>query len=197
MKLVLLPMAVGLVGALSGCHSQAIDARAKAEVAQIRAEADASVMLGTCPDGAPIGPTCGLLTTRIAMPDFRASFREKKCAGDTDAACDEKLSLAFDAWLMQRYWRADVRGVDITCNANPGRCEDPKERELMLLDSHNQAIRDIAASQENRVEDERIALHRADHAPPETDVLIGVNLAAAAANPQFHYQYRWYRGRPY
>ena len=197
MKLVLACVVVGIVGVVSGCHSQAIDAHAKEEITAIRANAEESVMLGTCPTGAAIGPQCGLLSNRVAMPDFRASFREKKCAGDSAEACDEKLSLAFDAWLEQRYWRADAQSVYTTCNANPGTCDDPKERELLLLDSHNKAIRDIAAGQENRVEDERLALHRAEHAPSETDVLIGANLAAAAANPQFHYQYRWYRGRPY
>jgi hypothetical protein len=197
MKLTLALVAVGIVGVVSGCHSQAIDAHAKQEVAAIRADADASVMLGTCENGAAIGPQCGLLTTRVGMPDFQASFREKKCVGESAEVCDQKLSLAFEAWLEQRYWRADVKSVDITCNATAGRCDEPKEREIMLLESHNQAIRDFAAGQENRVEDERLALHRADHAPSETDVLIGANLAAAAASPQYHYQYRWYRGRPY
>ena len=182
----------GLVATLvastsAGCANAQIDDRANRKIAEIRADRTDMIMIPSCGPNATIGSDCGLLTDRVAMPDFRASFREKKCVGDTQEACDEKLDRAFGAWLLQRYTLADARLVEVSCDANPGECDAPAQYERMLLASHNQAVLDLTARRENDVEEQRAEEHAIDDAR-RAALAAGVVTTGAilAARPRFH-----------
>ena len=161
--------------ALGGCHTHAIDDRADAQLTEIYASGERAAIYPTCADHSPIGANCGLYTRRASTEEFRALFREKKCAGRTDEECQTLYQRAIDAWLERRYTGADWHGVALTCDANPGHCDDPVSYELLLLDSHNRAVRDATARADNEIEAGRRAAHRHDveQAVATTTAIIG------------------------
>lgn len=146
----------------AGCHRQAIDDRANQKVTQVLARAERAAVYPSCADHAPIGPGCGLYMKRASTEEFRILFRDAKCQGRAAEDCQALYQRAIDAWLAQRYISADWRAVALTCDANPGRCDDPAAYELLLLDSHNFHVRDAAARAENEIELGRRAAHRRD-----------------------------------
>jgi hypothetical protein len=174
---------------IAGCHAQEIDASANAQIAAIREHTSESMMYPSCNDGAPIGPTCGLIVQRVAMPDFQMTFAEKKCAGDTEERCDAKLGRAIEAWLVQRYPLARFQAVAVTCDANPGRCDDPKQRELMLLDSQNAAVRELDAGHEFDVESERQVQHTIDRQNAEQAAFVALLALDIAASHHHHHHH--------
>lgn len=144
-----------LVAMLAGCRSQAIDDRANDKLSDARASAERNAIYPTCRDRSTITGNCGLILERASTEDFRVKFRERKCVGKEDAACETLYRKMLDAWLIQRYRLADWREVGLTCDGSPGRCDDPVAYELLLLDSHNRRIRDDAARAENEIEARR------------------------------------------
>jgi hypothetical protein len=144
----------------AGCRSQAIDDRANERLSEVRASAERSAVYPTCPDRETVAGNCGLLLKRASTEDFRARFRDKKCADKTEAACEALYQRMLDAWLVQRYRYADWREVGLVCDGNPGRCDDPVAYELLLLDSHNLRVRDDFARTENQIEAQRAAAQR-------------------------------------
>lgn len=146
---------VATVVGLAGCHSQAIDDRANEKLSDERTYATRNARYPTCPDRGVISGNCGLILKHASTEDFRVKFRDSKCVGKDDAACEALYQRMIDAWLITRYPLADWRKVVLACDSDPGRCDDPVKYELLLVDSHNVRIRDDAARAENEIEAER------------------------------------------
>jgi hypothetical protein len=163
-RFALVAASAGLSVFAAGCHTQAINDRANEQLADVRAHAENTVVYPTCPNRAPIGGNCGLLLKRATTESFRERFRTQKCAGRTEEVCETLYQRMLDASLQQRYTKADWQAAALTCDANPGHCEDPVAYELLLLDSHNKSIRDETARAENEIERERARAHRRDAA---------------------------------
>ncbi len=142
---------------LAGCRSQAIDDRANERLSDERTHATSNARYPTCRDPAEISATCGLILKRASTEDFRVKFRATKCMVKDDAACETLYQRMIDAWLVKRYPLADWSAVGLTCDAEPGRCDDPVAYELLLVDSQNLRNRDDFAGAENRIEAEREA----------------------------------------
>ncbi len=171
-------MCAGLGAALAGCHAAEVDARADAKLAESRHVAERRILYATCPDGARINPECGLLTRLVASDEFRARFREKVCQGKAPDACQEAYDRMVDAELLRRYYFADQRVVDAECTHRPGVCEDGVAYEKLLMTSHNTRAQARYDDDEQRIENERAAEHRADRA--QTAAVIGTVLTTAA-----------------
>jgi hypothetical protein len=161
------------VAGLAGCRSQAIDDRASEKLSEVRASAERNAVYPTCRDPATITGNCGLILKRASTEDFRVKFRESKCVGKDDAACETLYQKTIDAWLVQRYRSADWPEVALTCDGNPGRCDDPVAYELLLLDSHNLRIRDDYARAENQIEAHRAKAQR-EHVARQVSVASAV-----------------------
>jgi len=190
MKTLFATVLVSVVG-VAGCHAQQIDDHAQAQIESIHSDTASLMMDASCLDGSVLRPNCGLVTKRVAMQDFRDTFAVKKCADVTTEVCQERFDRAVSAWMVQRYTLADVGGVEVTCDANPGRCDDPKEHELLLLDSHNAAVRAMDARRENDVEARRHMEHAIDNAQSADTALLGIVVAGAVLAPRHHHHYRW------
>ncbi len=148
-------MVAATVAGLAGCRSQAIDDRANEKLSDVRASAERNAVYPTCRDHTTITGNCGLILRRTSTEDFRAKFRDNRCVDKAEAACETLYQRMIDAWLVQRYRSADWGEVALTCDGNPGRCDDPVAYELLLLDSHNLHIRDDYARAENQIEAQR------------------------------------------
>lgn len=146
----------------SGCRNQAIDDYIDTQVGEARGMAERSAVYPTCKVPDEITASCGLVLKRASTEDFRAKFSEKKCAGKPDADCEKLYQRMLDAWVVQRYYLADFEMAARTCDADPGRCDDPTQYELLLLDSHNKKVRDGAARAEIELEARRREAHRRD-----------------------------------
>lgn len=140
---------------LAGCRSGAIDDRANESLNEARVTAEREAVYPTCPDRAAIGSNCGLLLKRASTEEFRTRFRDLKCVAKDGPACEALYQKMLDASLVQRYRRADWAAVGLTCDREPGRCDDPVRYELLLVDSHNLHVREDAARAENEIEARR------------------------------------------
>lgn len=158
------PLLLGLISSLLplGCMSAAIDRSADARVAEVRAQTESAVVNTSCADGQPLGPSCGLMMRRLADEEFRAKFRESFCKAMTPEACQTRYERMINARLEERYYAADHAAVTRTCDANPGRCDDPVAYEMLLLDSHNGRVLQEGARAELHIERERRRAHAAD-----------------------------------
>lgn len=153
-------MTLGLVG----CHSGAIDDRANEEIADVRARAEHRAIYPTCADKAPLGAGCGMLLAYAGTEEYRARFRAAWCVSADEAECQARFQRAIDGWLARRYFAADWGSVADVCDRDPTACADPKHYELLLVESHNAAVRDRAARDEDAIEARRAREHRADAA---------------------------------
>lgn len=153
-----LPLAVG-------CASDAINAHAEAATTSANRSAEARVVYASCPGGAAIGPSCGLILKRVAQDDFRNKFRDQKCASLDDDACQALFQSSVDQWLADRYYLADFAAVDAECRRHPGKCDDPVAHEEIMLDLHNARVRAELANDEEAIEQDRQIRQRinADH----------------------------------
>jgi hypothetical protein len=163
--------AAALLG-IAGCRSGAIDDRANEQLNDARVTAERAAVYPTCPDRAAIGGNCGLLLKRASTEEFRTRFRDLECVNRDAAACEQLYQKMLDAWLAQRYRLADWGAVAMSCDSNPGSCDDPVRYELLLVDSHNRRVRDDAARAENEIEARRAEEQRAH---------VGHQLAVASA----------------
>jgi hypothetical protein len=114
-----------------------------------------------------------------------------KCAGDSNDACDAKLERAEEAWLIQRYPLADFRSVDVTCDANPGRCDDGVGRELLLIDSQNLAARALGDRRENDVVARREEAQTRESAMTTDAALLGVVALGTILSHPHHHHHHW------
>ncbi len=144
-----------VVVGLSGCRSGAIDDRANENLNDARVTAEREAVYPTCPDRAAVAGNCGLLLKRASSEDFRTKFRDLKCVGKDAPACEQLYQKMIDAWLAQRYRLADWGAVALSCDSDPGSCDDPVRYELRLVDSHNRRVRDDAARAESEIEARR------------------------------------------
>jgi hypothetical protein len=158
-----------------GCGAPAADERA-ADVNTVNADANAqnarndretahAMMKPVCRSGKPIGGHCGLIVKRAEMDDFRASFRDKKCAGITDDACQDLFESSIEGWLQERYKFANFEQVDKVCDASKDKCAAPSDREILLQQSHNDALGQVATATANKIEEEREAGLEQQEAP--------------------------------
>jgi len=155
----------------TGCRAQQINDKAEREIDAIHADTESLLFTAECPDGAVLGSNCGLIAARVAMPDFREAFAQKKCAELTKPACEELFDRAVTAWTAQRYMLANVADVEEACDANPDRCDDPKVYEGLLLASHDMAVNRIDARREGDAlfrRDVRMAMSQ----PVGTDTIV-------------------------
>ena len=174
-------VAAAAVTGLAGCRSEAIEDRANERLNQEYTTAVRNAVYPTCPDRAVIAGNCGLILKHASTEDFRMKFRDRKCVGIEDAACETLYQSMLDAWLVQRYVLADWRKVALTCNSDPGRCDDPVAYELLLVDSHNYRIRDDYAGAEKEIEAQRQE-EQARHVRGQVAaVSAGLGVAAAVA----------------
>jgi hypothetical protein len=147
------------------------------------------MMRPTCENGAPILPRCGLIVDRVATPDFLQTFAEKKCAGATEAQCDAKLDASIETWLVERYPLANLREIDVACRATPGRCDDPRERELMMLDSNNSRQREMDMNREANVESDRELQHAVARENTERAAFIALLALDIVAHSGHHHHH--------
>ncbi|WP_394830032.1 hypothetical protein LVJ94_26350 [Pendulispora rubella] len=138
-----------------GCRSQAIDEQANLERTVARERATGDTVFSTCGDEKKFGPNCGLVSRKLADPDFRTKFRDKYCGEVPEEQCQTLFQRMFDAELAKRYFAADVRAVVITCDLHPTECDDPATYERYLLQSHNQHVHERLAREETAIEDAR------------------------------------------
>lgn len=164
--------------ALVGCRNQAIDDYIDTQVGEARGIAERSAVYPTCKVPEEITASCGLVLKRASTQAFRTKFREKKCASKTDAECETLYQRMLDAWVVQRYYLADFETAARACDADPGRCDDPTQYELLLLDSHNKKVRDGAARAEIELEAKRREAHRRD--AQEKSELVGAAVDVVA-----------------
>lgn len=167
------------VAGLAGCHSQDVDDRAGERLSQVRVSAERSAVYPTCRDRSTIAANCGLILKHAATEDFRTKFRDRKCVGKDEAACETLYQTMLDGWLAQRYVLADWRQVTLLCNSDPERCDDPVAYELLLVDSHNFKNRDNYAAAEKEIDHEREREQRR-HGRAVAGVAIGLGVAAVA-----------------
>lgn len=165
---------------LAGCRSQNIDDRANEKLSDERSYAQRNARYPTCPDRGVIDGNCGLILKRASTEDFRVKFRDSKCVGKEDAGCEALFQKMIDSWLIKRYPLADWREVGLTCDGDPGRCDDPVQYELLLVDSHNVRIRDESARAENEIEREREHA-QSQHAAAQLNTAVAVASVVAVA----------------
>jgi hypothetical protein len=164
--------------ALGGCRSGAIDDRANERVSEARVTAERQAVYPTCRDRDVVAGNCGLVLKRASTEAFRTRFRDLKCVGKDTETCELLYQKMLDASLQQRYRLADFREVALTCDASPGRCDDPVAYELMLLDSHNLRVRDDYARAENEIEASR---RRDQHRHVATQIAAATAVVDSAA----------------
>ncbi len=192
MKSLLLPMVLLFpsLGLVAGCRGQAIDDRAQREIASIHDDTTSLLIEASCPDGAVLHAECGLVSQRVAMPDFRETFTAKKCTDDTTQVCQEKFDQAVNTWMGQRYPLADIGAVEAACEAHPERCDDPKVYEQLLMSSHNNALSRIDWHRTSDAVARREMRHAIDDAQTTDDVLLGVAVVGLAlATPHHHHHW--------
>jgi hypothetical protein len=150
---------------VAGCtHQQQIDDRANRQILANHAESEREVIKLQCADGADLGPSCGLLLSHAATPEFRDRYREKKCADKTTEQCQVLYQRDVDIALADRYWAADFRSVAKRCDAEAPRCEDPLAYERDLLGSHNTRVLIEASNKQMAIESNRDHAQAADRA---------------------------------
>lgn len=169
-----------VVAGLAGCHSQAIDDHANDRLNNEHTYATRNARYATCPDRGVISGNCGLILRHASTEDFRVKFRDSKCVGKDEAACEAIYQRMLDAWLIKRYPLADWREVTLACDGDPGRCDDPVKYELLLVESHNVRIRDDYARAENQIEAERREAQRR-HAEAQSEGISQALTAVAIA----------------
>ena len=145
--------------ALVGCTSRAVDERAAKDVADLHVNAAGAFLTVGCRDGSAFGPSCGLVTEHVATAEFRTLFRDKKCVGLGDAACQAAYQQALDTWMRQRYNAADFAQVARLCDPTPHECVGTKY-ELRLLESHNRETSEAVIAAEVDIDDRRAAEQR-------------------------------------
>lgn len=166
---------------LVGCtHEQQIDARANRELLVNHAEAEREVIKLHCPDGADLGPSCGLLLSHATTLELRETYRAKKCADKSTEQCQSAYQRDVDKALADRYWAADWRSVAKRCDAEAPRCEDALAWERDLLGSHNTRVLIDASNKEMAIEAHRDAAHAADRARAAAEVEEVASVLAAA-----------------
>lgn len=173
-----------LVPIALGCHHQAIDDHADAQLAEARSSAERAAVYPTCKNPQEITGGCGLVLKHATTEDFRTKFRDKKCTGRTDAQCETLFQRTIDAWLVQRYGLADFEAAARVCDSDPVRCDDPVQYELLLLDSHNKRVREGAARAELEIEAARREAHRRDGQATAEVVGTAIDLAASRPAPR-------------
>ena len=174
--------------AITGCRSAAIDDRANERINDAHAAAVRRAFSPTCPEKGVVSGNCGLVLKRAATEDFRVKFRDLKCVDKDTATCETLYQRMLDATLKQRYRLADWDEVALTCDANPGKCDDPVAYELLLVDSHNVRVRDDYAREEQEIENERRHAH-SRHAATQVaaaGALVGTVAAVAVRGPVCH-----------
>lgn len=87
--------------------------------------------------------------------EYRQLFRDKFCKTQTPEDCQIRYQRMIDVRLETRYFGADRAAVSRTCDANPGRCDDPIAYEMLMLDSHNDHVRRDAARAELAIQRRR------------------------------------------
>ncbi|WP_394826289.1 hypothetical protein [Pendulispora albinea] len=132
-----------------------IDDQANFQRTVARERATQQILFSSCGDETKFGPTCGLVARKLAEPDFRDKFRDKFCEGRTDEQCQTLFQRLFEAELSRRYFAADVNAVVTTCDLHPTECDDPKNYERYLLQSHNQHVQERFAREESAIEEAR------------------------------------------
>jgi len=175
--------------AVTGCKRDEIDDRADQKINAVRADSNEFYRAPTCPDGAVLGPKCGLVTVRAGMQDFQASFKTQKCSGLDDAACATKLDLAVESWVTARYNLAVVADVDKICAKTPGRCDDATEWEKVMLKSHDDAVQGLDERREytiNERRDQEQAARVAREQEAGFMATVAVGGAVVAANSRHH-----------
>ena len=181
-------LVVGAVAGLAGCRSAAIDDRANDRINDAHTTAVRRSFSPTCPDKGVVSGNCGLVLKGAATEDFRVKFRDLKCVDKDTAQCELLYQRMLDATLKQRYRLADWNEVTLTCDANPGKCDDPVAYELLLVDSHNVRVRDDYAREENEIEHERRSA-QSRHAAEQVAVagaVLGTVAAVTARGPVCH-----------
>jgi hypothetical protein len=152
-----------LVGFSSlGCMRASIDRAADARVAEVRDQTESAIVFTSCPDNRPLAASCGLILPHYASDDFRTTFRDSFCKELSPEACQSRYERMINARLEERYYAADRDATTRTCDANPGRCDDPVAYERLLLDSHNARVRQEGARAELLAEKRRRHAHAAD-----------------------------------
>ncbi len=192
MRSLLLPMVAlfSSLGLMTGCRAQAIDDRAQREIESIHDDTASLSLEAICPDGAVLHASCGLVSRRVAMPDFRDAFAAKKCAGDTTEVCQEKFDQAVSAWMGQRYPLADIGAVEDACEAHPGHCDDPGVYEQLLMTSHNSALNRIEWHRTSDAVARREMRHEIDNAETADAALLTVAVVGGAFVTRRH-QHHW------
>jgi hypothetical protein len=91
------------------------------------------------------------------------------------------------AQMDQRYYAADMRAVERTCDATPGKCDTAVGYEMLVLDAHNAEIRRRGAREEQRIEMEREMRQRmrADHVTGTAGVVVNHGLFAGVMTGLF------------
>lgn len=122
-----------------------------------------------CDDGRRFGPNCGLITEVLTSLRFRRAFQQKRCAGLTIAECRRRYLATIALALQQRYPDADPRAVSENCQMPDADCQDLVHYELVVMDTHNAAVSNWAATRQLDIERKRKAGQQAyaqklDHA---------------------------------
>jgi len=171
------------------CHAADIDARADAKLADARASAVRQIDYVRCADGAPFGPGCGLVSRVAGTDAFRERFRAKVCGALTPDACQTAYDRMIDAELATRYPAADWQGVGRECDRRPGLCSDGVAYEKLLLSSHNARVQADYAEDEQKIDAERAAQHRADSEAAVRDVGALIDTAAVLGGARVCHSY--------
>jgi len=174
---------------LVGCHSQAIDDRANAQIGEVEYQSNQAMISPSC-RGTP-APNCGLLATRFSSAAFHEHFRQTLCTAQSAEACDARFERMVNAWLRLRYFAADFERVSTSCDLHPGSCDDLAQYESELLESHNAHIEDQAANDEVAIQEERDAAQAAYAAATADTVLTVIAIAGDASRP--HPSHGWHR----
>jgi hypothetical protein len=149
-------LSLGIWGAgfllLGGCESAGINNTSAREIADARIQTESALVLEKCPDGAEVGPNCGLLTRRYRDDDFLQRFREASCAEKTPDECEVRYQRMISARLHTRYFAAKFEDIDHSCDVAPAKCDDPAVYEGILRESHNAEIRRRGVQTEQDIE---------------------------------------------
>jgi hypothetical protein len=149
---------------LLGCGTGAIDRHYDAELESLHSRVRQASVEPACEEPESYGPSCGLMTRRLATEEFFQKFSARYCSGGrrTPDACDELYKKMLSALLRARYSAADFDRVASECDARPTHCDDVPAYERLLLESHNAGIADEGARLELEIEAERGRSHQAD-----------------------------------
>jgi len=170
----LLALGVGL----AGCGGAAtIDREANTAILEVRERAD---FVYTSCEGGGVGRRCGLILRHTAKASFREIFREKLCKERSTDDCQATFNRYIDAQLAERYHAADWHAVKRQCDRAPLVCDDPVKLELMLVDTHNAAIRERVVVAIDAIDRTRRRQH-AEHDAAAALTVAAVTLAAAHA----------------